>query len=311
MIDWAEKSSKTILIFLHCDSPTLKAMKQVSKERSNYSWIPAIRGEWLEISVKHDNSCKAYVVTHKEYFLPKLPKGYEMIHGGKKNSTIDLGFQGDDTGDNISDLNPYLSEMTVLYWVWKNAPQTEYVGFAHYSRFFTLPDSEKTDRSPENYTSIIRSKSHILTMQEAIDLLQNCDILVRKVLVYPASFRFRDENSVGYKIASKYIEKYSPKSLQLLRIIDSGQHRIARSMFFTRWKVFDEYCKWMFSFLIPSAKEYAQIASSQNWNSQTNRYNAVLSEEMTQVFLTENNLRIKYVNPIERPKVSTQEDPMF
>jgi len=48
----------------------------------------------------------------------------------------------DDTNeDNISNLNPYLNEMTSIYTVWKNQgllpPDTEAIGHAHYRRFFT------------------------------------------------------------------------------------------------------------------------------------------------------------------------------
>ncbi len=47
------------------------------------------------------------------------------------------GVLHDNVGENISDLNPHLNEVTALYWVWKHPEvrQSEFVGFCHYRRF--------------------------------------------------------------------------------------------------------------------------------------------------------------------------------
>ena len=52
-------------------------------------------------------------------------------------SRTDLGIIGDDTGDNISYLNPYYCEMTAMYYAWKNI-KADYKGLCHYRRFFTF-----------------------------------------------------------------------------------------------------------------------------------------------------------------------------
>ncbi len=45
----------------------------------------------------------------------------------------------DNEGDNISARNHLYSEATALYWMWKNAPETDYIGLCHYRRHIDLP----------------------------------------------------------------------------------------------------------------------------------------------------------------------------
>ncbi|GBR74728.1 protein DUF4422, partial [Candidatus Termititenax aidoneus] len=84
---------------------------------------------------------KILVCTHRQAEFPPndifLP-----IHCGKALSNLDLGIQGDDTGDNISAKNKNFCELTGLYWAWKNLkklyPNVEYVGLCHYRRYLAL-----------------------------------------------------------------------------------------------------------------------------------------------------------------------------
>jgi hypothetical protein len=55
----------------------------------------------------------------------------------------------DNTGDNISDKNKILNEMTSIYWIWKNynlIGNPEYIGHNHYRRFFNINDITDYDK---------------------------------------------------------------------------------------------------------------------------------------------------------------------
>lgn len=58
------------------------------------------------------------VCCHKKDYWYDGP-GFLPIQVGKALSNIDLGIQGDNTGDNISSKNPNYCELTAHYWYWK------------------------------------------------------------------------------------------------------------------------------------------------------------------------------------------------
>ena len=72
---------------------------------------------------------KILVATHKAYWMPE-DDVYLPLHVGREGKQ-DLGFVGDNIGDNISLKNPNFCELTGLYWAWKNL-QCDYIGLCHY-----------------------------------------------------------------------------------------------------------------------------------------------------------------------------------
>ena len=106
---------------------------------------------------------KILVATHKKYKMPSDTNMYLPIHvgcEGKKN----LGFQGDNSGENISDLNPYYCELTGLFWAWKNL-DCDYLGLVHYRRYFT--------KMTKKYNESINIDDVILNRYEIEELLEN------------------------------------------------------------------------------------------------------------------------------------------
>ena len=73
-----------------------------------------------------------WVITHKNY--PGVNDDiYKTLHVGRALSG-DLGYQGDNTGDNISSKNKSYCELTGLYWLWKKH-ECDIMGICHYFRF--------------------------------------------------------------------------------------------------------------------------------------------------------------------------------
>lgn len=92
------------------------------------------------------------VATHKKYQMPE-DEMYLPVHVGAKGKDS-IGYQRDDDGENISELNPYFCELTGLYWAWKNL-DSDYIGLAHYRRHFSSnPHSKDVWRNVLKKTDI-------------------------------------------------------------------------------------------------------------------------------------------------------------
>lgn len=103
---------------------------------------------------KNTPTVKIIVATHKKYEMPQDAM-YLPLHVGAEGKTdqngnpLDLGYQKDNTGENISNKNAAYCELTGLYWAWKNL-DTDYTGLAHYRRHFGKKLEKEIDKKKLN-----------------------------------------------------------------------------------------------------------------------------------------------------------------
>jgi hypothetical protein len=83
-----------------------------------------------------------FAAYHRPYPIPPVDFIYP-VQAGKALSKLKLDLPGDDTGDQISERNEFYSELTILYWLWKNFDRTQmkYWGIVHYRRYFCLDNT--------------------------------------------------------------------------------------------------------------------------------------------------------------------------
>ena len=96
-------------------------------------------------------------------------KIYLPIHVGRVEKA-DLGYLGDDTGDNISAKNANYCELTGLYWAWKNL-KCDYIGLCHYRRYFAHAVSG---------SDMEKKKLAILQRTDYEKLLKQYDVILPK-----------------------------------------------------------------------------------------------------------------------------------
>ena len=98
-----------------------------------------------------NNDVKLLIACHKKCDVPQ-DQLYLPMHVGAAGKE-DIGFQRDDTGDNISEKNPVYCELTGVYWAWKNL-DADYIGLAHYRRHFGYKKTKNLFQSVLTYDQI-------------------------------------------------------------------------------------------------------------------------------------------------------------
>ena len=239
---------------------------------------------------KPPESFRMFVVTHKKTpHEGKLPDGYEIIHAGHAHATEDFGYRGDDTGDNVSDINLYINELTALYWFWKNTSHT-IVGLCHYRRFFTTGN--------ETF-----AYEKILTQADALKILRTHDIIVSRPFYGTLTQREFVRNDCGERLAKlgeailrKHLLQVQPDYVDAFDFVLDSKAVYKCNMFVTRREVLDAFCKWLFSFLLDAVREVLQSTELDKLSWTPRRLMSFLAERMLHVWLMRQRLRVKELN---------------
>lgn len=173
---------------------------------------------------------KIFAMTHKEFDVPNDPM-YVPLHVGHAKAQKDFGYMGDDTGDNISDLNCYYAELSGVYWVWKNYNEADCVGVCHYRRFLT----------DEN--------GYAFTQQEYEEILGQYDIVTTKQLELPNSYRYgfgAHHNVAILDETGEIIKERYPQFYDTYVSLVNQNKTYFGNMMVAKKDVYDEYCAWLF-----------------------------------------------------------------
>ena len=220
---------------------------------------------------------KVIVAVHKPYWMP-IEDCYLPLHVGKEGKN-DIGFVGDNTGDNISSKNANYCELTGLYWAWKNL-QADYIGLCHYRRYFT-------NRNPLN---VEKKRAAILTTAEFEKILLKTDIIVpdkRNYYIETTKKQYEHAHNPADLEATERIieERYTEYMPAFKKVMDrTWGHRF--NMFVMRKDYFDEYCTWLFDILVDLEKRI-DISSYDAYNA---RVFGFIAERLLDVWLETNKL---------------------
>ncbi len=286
LINTTYGSWKYALIQVETDSSAYNQLKSLDYAGLNLkaAWQPAQNTTLLMLEYTKQNT-EIYVICHKPYALPKLPGIYHPIHAGK-NGHDGFGLPGDDTGENISFLNPYINELTAIYWMWKNTT-SEIIGTAHYHRFFV---SEPAD-------SYISNNHNYLDERTIQQLLSNHDIILRRSVPYGNTedcfrkYMGYDFYEAAKKIFLDVIKDVAPDYAEAF-IFALSRHNCghAFNMFITRRHVFDAYCSWLFPIILEAAN---RIDFTHLPNPPHSRIIGFMGEALLMPWLMKQRLRIK------------------
>lgn len=179
-----------------------------------------------------------YVIKHKDYNCP-IPEGYKILEVGP----LFKDFQT----DNINELNPYINELTGLYWIWKNTSD-DYVGLCHYRRYFAEGDK-------------------LLTFSRAKEILKGHQIITTTPAVFDRSLYdilvIDSGGQKGFETCQDMFFSAFPGFESYLKNTNTVN---PRNMFFCRKELIDKYCEWIFPKVIPIAQKYKAETIPKNNN---------------------------------------------
>lgn len=228
---------------------------------------------------------KILVATHKKYKMPADTSVYLPIHVGCEGKE-NLGFQGDNSGENISTLNPYYCELTGLYWAWRNL-DCDYLGLVHYRRYFT--------KMTKKYKETINIDDVILNRYEIEELLENSEVIVPKRRKYyiETLYSHYDHTFDGshLDLARKMIEMKNPEYLPSFEKVMKQRSGYMFNMFIMKKELADDYFSWLFPIL---GGMYESMDLSRLTDFEARLFGRV-SELLFNVWLDKNNLKITEV----------------
>ncbi len=228
---------------------------------------------------------KILVATHKKYKMPADTSVYLPIHVGCEGKE-DLGFQGDNSGENISTLNPYYCELTGLYWAWRNLA-CDYLGLVHYRRYFT--------KMTKKYNESINIDDVILNRYEIEELLENSEVIVPKRRKYyiETLYSHYDHTFDGshLDLARKMIEMKNPEYLSSFDKVMKQRSGYMFNMFIMKKELADDYFSWLFP-ILDSMYESIDLSDLTDFEA---RLFGRVSEILFNVWLDKNDLKIKEI----------------
>lgn len=238
--------------------------------------------------MENDKKIKIVVATHKKYEMPK-EEIYIPLHVGKINKDS-IGFLGDDTGNNISEKNPYYCELTALYWAWKNL-EADYIGLVHYRRHLSY--KRKSKNQFEN----------ILSYYELRKLLEYNDVILPKKRKYYIESVYNHYAHTHYEehlvetrsIIEKKYKDYLPYFDELKN--KTSAHMF--NMFIMKKDILDGYCNWLFDIL----ENLEERVDFKNYDAFQARFFGRISELLLDVYIEKNKIKYKEINYIYMEKI--------
>lgn len=214
-------------------------------------------------------SVRIYTMTHKKFDVPQdsMYVPLQVGSAGKEK----LGYLCDNTGDHISDLNCYYSELTGVYWIWKNDTRSDIVGVCHYRRY------------------LLNEREVMFREAEIEKLLSEYDLLTSRLLTLDFSYHYgfsdnhnvRDLDVTGEVILEKYPEYYDT-----FHNLVHENHTYFGNICVMKKELFDRYCAWLFDIFF----EVQKRINVESYDSYHKRVFGFISEFLLYVWVTKNRL---------------------
>ena len=212
--------------------------------------------------------------------MPADPVYMPVLVGAVKNYKAGIAYQRDDEGDNISARNPYYSELTGVYWAWKNLKDVDAIGLVHYRRYFA---SRRKSRFADK-------KSRVISHEELCSILATTNVVLPKERHYFIETNYTQYIHAHHKqdleVTRAIIARKCPEYLPAYDLYMSKTHGHHFNMFVMKKELLQHYCTWLFDILFELERELDMTGYTVN----DRRVFGFVSERLLDAWLTTNNI---------------------
>ena len=205
-----------------------------------------------------------YIIKHREVDTPKL-KGYKTLNVGDMYKYKNK--------DNINEYNGYISEITAIYYLWKNC-KDDIVGQVHYRRF--LLDNDE-----------------ILSYDKAKELLEEYDFIFAERYVVGNGIYNNLRGEIGNEINQATLDKYYNKLIEIEPELEEYFKQTwfyPRHMYICKKELLNKYAEWLFPIILPMVEEFIEKDAEIN---QKQKLLGYLFERIFTYWILKNNLKVK------------------
>ena len=212
------------------------------------------------------------IAAHKKYQMPN-DEMYLPVQVGASNKES-IGYQRDDEGENISDLNPFFCELTGIYWAWKNL-EVDYIGLSHYRRHFSSNPHKK-----DLWNYVLKKKDIEKDLYSIkVFVPQKRKYWIESLYSHYEHTHYIEQLDVTKEIIS---EKY-PEYVEMFDKVCKQKWGYMFNMMIMEKKLFDDYCGWLFDILF----ELRNRLGEEGLSTFHSRYYGRVSEIIFNVWLQE------------------------
>ena len=228
---------------------------------------------------------KILVAAHKPCEMPKDDVYLPVQVGKALHPDLNLGYQPDNEGENISEKNPYYSELTALYWGWKNL-KADYVGLVHYRRYIGMRNGKD-------------KWGNILSSEEALRLCKENDIILpqkRRYYIETLWSHYGHTHDIYHlKQTRLIVQQICPEYLPAFDKVMKRTWGHMFNMFIMKKVLSDEYCTWLFDILF-RLEEKIDISALSAFDA---RLFGRISEFLLDVWIEKHNYKYKEIRMIQ------------
>ncbi len=255
-----------------------------------------------------DRKIRIYSFFYKSTVIPLENELYIPVMVGNALNLNKTGMTGDDSGFSISEKNKYYSELTGIYWVWKNTSQ-DITGCCHYRRYFYAGEEEPFDYKVKRifyiltglhkkrhgliYTNnISRFRQKILGEKEICEILKTYDGILpqQRKLRYTVEEHYRRyHNSTDMEIISEILNEKHPGYVGAFNRMLKNNTMYANNMFILPSAHFQNFAEWWFSVLF----EFEKRVDLEQYQGYQQRVIGFIAERLLTTWFLHHNLRIK------------------